>query len=183
MRTEKGSLTISRPNNGDEVDWAGIAAARGTTSSQPAQPLIVSVSLKDDMAELTEADMIWNRACGEYPLRALPGDRALADLLYAHGLAMNGGLLHAVECMTAEELSDGEAGYRFFKLDGVASLLSRARRIFEAEDDLGSHEQKLDGEYAHMIPSDSSLVDRFEERLKSSPSDFAPLKAKDAGRG
>ena len=133
------------------------------------------------MAELTEADKIWNRACGEDPLRVLPGDRALADLLYAHGLAMNGGVLHAVECMTAEELSDAEAGYRFFGLDGVASLLSRARRIFEAGDELGSHEQKLDGKYVHMIPSDSSLANRFEQQLKCNPLDFAPLRAKDVG--
>jgi hypothetical protein len=135
------------------------------------------------MAELTEVDMIWNRACGEDPLRALPGDRALADLLHAHGLAMNGGVLHAIECMTAEELSDAQAGYRFFGLDGIASMLSRARRIFEAGDDLGSHEQPLDGEYARMIPSDGSLFERFEKRLKSSPSDFAPLRPKDAARG
>ena len=121
------------------------------------------------MAEMTEADMIWNRACGENPLRALAGDRALADLLYAHGLAMNGGVLHAVECMTAEEQSDAEAGYQYYGLDDVASLLSHARAIFEATDDPGSHEQQLDGDYAGMIPSDSSIVARFENRLKSSP--------------
>ena len=133
------------------------------------------------MAELTEADMIWNRACSEDPLRALPGDRALADLLYAHGLAMNGGVLHAVECMTAEEQSDAEAGYKYYGLDDVGLLLSRARRIFEAGEDLGSHEQRLDGEYAQLIPSDSSLSERFEKRLKSSLSDFAPLRPKDRG--
>lgn len=135
------------------------------------------------MAELTKADMIWNRACGENPLRALPGDRALADLLYAHGLAMNGGVLHAVECLTAEELSDAKAGYRYFGLDDVASLLSRARGIIETVDDLGSHEQQLDSEYAHMVPSDSSLVDRFEKRLKVKPLDFAPLRPKDTSKG
>lgn len=131
--------------------------------------------------ELTESDTIWNRACGEEPLRVLPGDRALADLLYAHGLAMNGGVLHAVECMTAEELSDAQAGYRFYGFDDVASLLSRARGIFDAVDDLGSHEQRLDGEYAHFVPSDSFLVERFQIRLKSNPSDFASLRTKDVG--
>lgn len=133
------------------------------------------------MAELTEADMIWNRACGEAPLRDLPGDLAITDLIHAHSLVMNGGVLHAVECMTAKELSEAEAGYRFFGLDGVASLLSRARRIFEAGDELDRHEQELDSDYAHMIPSDSSLVDRFKARLKSNPSDFAALRKKDMG--
>jgi hypothetical protein len=98
------------------------------------------------MGKLTEGDMIWNRACGEGPLRALPGDRALAELLHAHGLAMNGGVLHAIECMTTKELSDAEAGYRYYGLDDVASFLSRGRAILKATDDLGSHEQRLDGE-------------------------------------
>ena len=133
------------------------------------------------MAELTEADMIWIRACGEDPLRVLPGDRALADLLHAHGLAMNGGVLQAVECMTAKEQSDAEAGYKYYGLDTVEQLLSRARRIFEAGEDLGNHKQRLDGEYAHLIPSDIILFERFEKRLKFTPSDFAPLRQKDMG--
>jgi hypothetical protein len=133
------------------------------------------------MYELTDADMIWNRACGDDPLRALPGDRALVDLLYAHGLVMNGGVLHAVECMTVEEQLDAEAGYRYYGLDDVASLLSRAREIFDAADALGSHEQQLVGEYAQLVPSDSSLVGRFESRLKSKPHDFGALRPKDRG--
>ena len=133
------------------------------------------------MAELTEADMIWNRACGEDPLRSLPGDRALADLLRAHGLAMNGGVLHAVECLTADELNDAEAGYRFYGFAEVASLMARARKLFETGDDLERHEQQLDQKYSALIPSDSSLVECFEKRLQTSPSDFAPLRPKDAG--
>jgi hypothetical protein len=135
------------------------------------------------MAELTETDLIWNRACGEAPLRSLAGDRALADLLRTHGLIMNGGVLHAVECLTAGDLSDAEFGYRFYELDGVASLLSRARTIFETGDDLGHYEQRLDAEYADMIPSDSSLVQRFEKRLRSNPSDYEPLREEDTGKG
>jgi hypothetical protein len=96
---------------------------------------------------------------------------------------MNGGVLHAVECMTSEELSDAQAGYRFYGLDDVASLLFRARGIFEVADDLGSHEQQFDGEYAQFIPSDCSLVEWFELRLKSTPSHFAPLRAKDVDFG
>lgn len=125
-------------------------------------------------AELSEADIIWNRACGEDPLRTLPGDRALADLLRAHGLVMNGGVLHAVECLTASELLDAEAGYRFYGLKEVASLLARAKTIFEMGHDLESHEQQLDRQYAAMIASDTSLVERFEKRLKSHPSKYSP---------
>jgi hypothetical protein len=131
------------------------------------------------MAELTHADIIWNRACGEDSLRSLPGDRALADMLRAHGLVMNGGVLHVVEYLTASELSAAEAGYRFYELDGVASLLSCARMIFEGGTDLEAHELQLDRQYADMIPSDSSLVERFEKHLKSMPAEYAALRAKD----
>src|ERR1700686_4025963 len=103
------------------------------------------------MLQLTHADMIWNRACGEDPLRAFPGDRALADLLRAHGLAMNGGVLHAVECLTASELSNAEAGYRFYGLDPAAALLIRARTILDKDDDLEFHEHQLDRQYADII--------------------------------
>jgi hypothetical protein len=133
------------------------------------------------MYELTTAAMIWNRACGDDPLRALPGDRALADVLYAHGLAMNGGVLYAVECMTVEEQCDAEAGYRYYGLDGIATLLTRAREIFEAANDLGDYEQQLNLDYVRLIPSDSSLVERFESQLKSRPYDFGAVPAKDRG--
>lgn len=112
-------------------------------------------------------------------MRSLPGDRALADLLRAHSLVMNGAVLHAVECLTASESSDAEAGYRFYGLDAVADLLSRARTTLETDDDLGVHEQLLDGHYADIIPADGSLVERFEKHLELSPFEYAPLRAKD----
>jgi hypothetical protein len=131
------------------------------------------------MASLTQADMVWNRACGESPMRSLPGDRALADLLRAHGLAMNGGLLHAVECLTVRELSDAEAGYRFYGFDDVPSLLTQARAIFEKGDDLEFHEKQLDRQYSAIIPAESSIAARFEKLLSTMPTDFAPLRARD----
>ena len=134
------------------------------------------------MGNLTEADMIWNRACGQDPLWALPGDRALADLMHAHGLAMNGGVLHAIECMTPKELSDAKAGYRYYGFDDVASFLSRACGIFKSMDELENHEQQLDGEYERLVPSDNSLVERFLMRLKSNCSDFAPLRPNDRNK-
>jgi len=44
------------------------------------------VGMTLDMYQLTQADMIWNRACGKDPVRSFPGDRALTDMLSAHGL-------------------------------------------------------------------------------------------------
>lgn len=131
------------------------------------------------MYELTPADMIWNRACGPERLHDLPGDRALADLLQAHGLAMNGGVLHAVECLSANQLSAAEAGYRLFGLDAAASLLSHAKHILESDQDLELHERELDRRYADIIPDDSALVERFEKHLAENPSQYAPLRPVD----
>ncbi|MEI8019379.1 MAG: hypothetical protein WCH39_14335 [Schlesneria sp.] len=131
------------------------------------------------MYQLTQADMIWNRACGEDPLRSLPGDRALADMLRAHNLIMNGGVLHAIECLTASELSDAEAGYSYYGFDGVTALLTLARERIDADDDLGGHEHRLDALYAELVPSDNSIVERFEQRLKLNPFEFASLRARD----
>jgi hypothetical protein len=130
------------------------------------------------MHELTQADKIWNRACLN-PVRILPGDRALADLLKAHGLIMNGGVLHAIECLKANELVDAQSGYRYFGFDSVVNLLSRAMSILETGDNLDIHEGQLDQQYACIIPDDGTLVDRFEEWLLSKPSDYAPLGAND----
>ena len=131
------------------------------------------------MYELTQADMIWNRACGQDPVRTHRGDRALTDLLVLHGLAMNGGVLHAVECLTPGELYDSKAGYQFYRLDDVACLLSHARTLLETDDNLEFHESQLDRQYADIIPDDASLFERFREHLRANPSEYAPLRAQD----
>ena len=128
------------------------------------------------MSKLSNTVLIWNRACGNDALRSLPGDRALADMIGAHGLAMNGGVLHAVECLAPEQLSDACSGYAYFGLQAIASLLSRAKTILDEDDDLENNEQRLDRQYAKIIPDDEALVERFEAHLHSHPSDFSPLR-------
>lgn len=125
------------------------------------------------MHQLNEETMIWNRACDEDALQTLPGDRALRDMLRVHGLVMNGGVLHAVECLATDQLSDGANGYRFYGFEEVASLLSGARQLFETGNDLELHEKQLNDQYEVLIPSDSSIVERFEVHLHSNPTDYA----------
>jgi hypothetical protein len=126
--------------------------------------------------KMTDADLIWNRAATiDLHGAAQRGDRALWALLQVHGLTMNGGVLHAVEVLSAEALSAAGDGYRFFGLASVADLLERARQIFEAGEDLENHESRLDTEYSRLIPDDSALCERFEEHFRLHPYDFAPL--------
>jgi hypothetical protein len=94
----------------------------------------------------SKADLVWNRACfgGGSDLRA--GDVALAALLRAHGMIMNGGVFHVFETLDGPELADAEAGYRFFGLSGAAALLEYARRV--PENQRGDLESAVDAEYS-----------------------------------
>ncbi len=124
---------------------------------------------------MTPTDLIWNRACEGGGPNPRNGDRALAALLKAHGFAMNGGLLHAMELLNPAELADAKSGYRFFGFDAVAVLLSSARKLRETDEDLEFHEGQLNDDYATLIPDDSSLMERFEAVHKMRPLDFSPL--------
>jgi hypothetical protein len=148
---------------------------------------------------MNKATQIWNRALDDYGLeRSSLGDNALAAMLLAHGLAMNGGVLHAVEVMDEAQLAAAKTGYRFFGLEPVADLLSRAKDalgcetgdslerercavgdidvvLLEEDDYLSVLEPQMDSEYARYIPDDSALFERFERQLAANPDDFTGL--------
>lgn len=126
--------------------------------------------------ELTPADLVWNRATMPDSCEApAPGDVALSSLLRAHGLAMNGGVLHAVELLAADEWEAAKDGYRYFGPHEVADLLAHAKNLLGVGENLDEHERRLDAKYATLIPDDSWLVERFEEQFAANPSAFAPL--------
>ena len=133
------------------------------------------------MEKLSRADAIWNRACDVHATASSPGDRALSALLVLHGLVMNGGVLHAVQCLEAQELAGAMAGYRFFGFDGVAVMLTDAKSftevhdIFDSQDDFDSTDADFDKRYVALIRDDSALFARFAAYLLRNPSDFAPL--------
>jgi hypothetical protein len=121
-------------------------------------------------------DLVWNRACNGGGEGRRPGDAALAALLRFHGAAMNGGVLHAVESLDADELSAAEDGYGYFGFEDLVKLIAKAREIFLRGEELEDQERPLDEEYARHIPKDSVLVKRFEERFSGNQSDFAPIR-------
>ena len=123
---------------------------------------------------MTDADQIWNRALDRDVPALAAGDRALSSLLRAHGLAMNGGVLHAVELLSSEELARARDGYAFFGLSNIADLFLRALVALEEGRDLGALESRFDQEYEGYIPDDSALFSRFESHFRSNPGDFAP---------
>jgi hypothetical protein len=116
------------------------------------------------------ADQIWNRAAMESGgSKAREGDRALADLLLAHGMVMNGGVGHALEVLSSDKLAAAARGYRFFGLDVVASLLEHSANATEDEVD------QADARYGALIPGDQTIIDRFEALYSVSPQAFAPI--------
>ena len=125
---------------------------------------------------MTDADLIWNRAAmdngGDSPE---VGDRALADLLAAHGLIMNGGVFHAVECLDDKEMSAASAGYGHFGLEAIGELLNQASETLGSGEDDDEREAEFDAAYLAIVPDDSSLAERFENRLASHPHEFAPI--------
>ena len=109
------------------------------------------------------ADQVWNRAALESG-GASPqaGDRALAALLLVHGLVMNGGVHHALECVQPSELNAAVEGFSFFGLDDVAAFFHQSAidpMLYAWTDE---NEVEANRRYAQMIPDESHLVSRFE---------------------
>jgi len=100
---------------------------------------------------------------------ARDGDRALAAMLRVHGMVCNGGFDHMLDVLSPAEVAAGADGFRYFGLDNVAALVTKASGADEAElDDLDAH-------YAELIPMDSVLVHRFEAVFSSARAGFAPV--------
>lgn len=124
---------------------------------------------------------VWNRACADVVDRALmqPGDRALVAMLLVHSLAMNGGLLHAIESLLPSELAEGIDGYRHFGLDDAAAVIGHiSAKWGDGDLDLEAAEAlefEADERYAAVVPDDGRLVSAFEARLEAHPTEFAPV--------
>jgi len=115
-------------------------------------------------------DEIWNRACLERGgANPAEGDRALASLLQAHGLIMNGGVLHALEVLSQQERANAIAGYRYFGLLGAAEVLAQT---YAASDEA---EEASNAAYSLAIGNDEVLAHAFRVKLLSHPQVFAPL--------
>ncbi len=130
---------------------------------------------------LTDANQVWNRAAlqeGRPSYRA--GDRALADMLLAHSLAMNGGVHHSAEVLSRSEWDAAQAGYRYFGLDAVAALLATIRSQSDRGEITDEEEAHANEEYSRLIPDDESLTSRFEAIFATRRLEFARLGGKEA---
>jgi hypothetical protein len=126
---------------------------------------------------------IWNRACMESPRGSLtqPGDRALADMMLFHGLAMNGGVLHALEVLSVDERRAALRGFRYFGLEATAVAIEEVADRWVStdhwlstlsDDEARDLEVEANDRYGD---TDSVLEQAFRSRYNDEPEAFAPL--------
>lgn len=127
------------------------------------------------MYGMTNADKIWNRAMlHNGGPDAREGDRALASLSYFHNFAMNGGALHAYECLTEAERKAAASGYQYFGLEDAAKVLEWLDE--QLADAHGTEDERLEAEANVRYPAamDDAIWAAFQTRFKADPDAFAP---------
>jgi hypothetical protein len=111
-----------------------------------ARPL--NCTVRQHAMALSRDGLIWNRAVleagGPSPGR---GDTALAGLMRFHGLAMNGGIVHALEVLSPAEFDAAITGFGYFDLAEVASVLGATRFARHNESRL----EELERRYGSLV--------------------------------
>ena len=81
---------------------------------------------------------------------------------------MNGGIVHALECLSQSQIAAAVAGFNYFGL-------SEAAHVFEQlPDDTEETEERLNQQYCAVVPSDETLAHAFRVKLFAAPEAFAP---------
>jgi hypothetical protein len=126
-----------------------------------------------ELADLATA--IWNRAAvdGGGP-RPFYGDAVLTAVLRLHGLAMNGGLLSAVEQLPDQQLDAAENGYTWLGLPDAAEAVIYVRAQLRAGPDRAmTPAHQADERYTE---TDAALQVAFRRRLAEQPAAFAAVR-------
>ncbi len=95
------------------------------------------------------------------------GDAALSAVLLVHGLVMNGGVFHAVQAVTKDELRAACAGFCYFGFDEVAGLLEAASR----EEWTDESEARVNAAYTL---DDEDIAQSFREHFARDGEKYAP---------
>lgn len=127
------------------------------------------------MLDLTTPEHIWRRACGSGPDTPGLGDAALMAMLTFHGLVMNIGALHGIECLTEEQVAASRAGYRYFGFGNIAGVIGAGQHAIAQGLDPAELEDMLDEAYAAIIDEDAVLMQAFEAHYAAEPGAFAPV--------
>jgi hypothetical protein len=129
---------------------------------------------------MDDADRIWNRATHGGGDRPREGDAALSAALAFHGLAMNGGVLHAFEVLGPEELGRARDGFAWLELSDVAQFLEETAQLIAAtnwddEEAIDALEAGADDRYEVVLPNDQALEDAFRRRFATRREAFSQV--------
>ena len=125
---------------------------------------------------MSVADRVWNRAALESGGGSPgPGDRALAALLLAHGLAMNGGIHHALDVLSESEWAAAVDGFEFFGLTETAAFLHGASSDPMLLRWTEQTEHAANRRYAELVPDEDQLARHFEAVFGERSDQFSPL--------
>jgi hypothetical protein len=100
---------------------------------------------------------------------------ALKSLLMAHGMVMNGGVVHCHESLEPHAIDDAIAGFRWFGLGEVADLLTSTAEGHPAGGLDEAASLAADDSYNSLIPTDGVVEAAFRQRLQVAPEAFSPL--------
>lgn len=108
------------------------------------------------------------------------GDVHLSSALLLHSLTMNGGLLNAVESLSAPEVDAAAHGFTWLGLDGAAKAIGYVRDeiaggALDAADSGEALEFRADELYNAIVQDDSTLEEAFRVMLARFPELFEPL--------
>lgn len=123
----------------------------------------------------TTQEKIWLRACGNGPETPGVGDAALMAMLTFHGLVMNLGALHAIKCLTEDQIAAARAGYRYYGFGNVAGVIGAGQHAIAQDLDPDELDDMLDQAYSAIIDEDSVLLEAFKAHQQADPSAYAPL--------
>jgi hypothetical protein len=131
---------------------------------------------------MVDVGYIWDRALGfsDGGVGTGPGDTALGAVLLAHGMVMNGGVLHAVEGLEPDDLEAAIGGYRRLGAESTAQLLESVRaQIDDGALDDAARAEALEIEsnrsYAEVIPDDATLEELVRGDVDRNPGDYDPI--------
>lgn len=133
------------------------------------------------MTSAGDADAIWDRACDPSLAATHTGDAALAAVLLCHGMAMNGGLLHAVGALEPDQRARAVAGFRLLGLDPAAAAVDEvAAQAADLHPDDADAAERLEEEagrrYDAALPEWDETIERaFRAHLDRHPEAYAPV--------
>lgn len=133
--------------------------------------------------DMVDIGLIWDRALGFGDGGAVgtgPGDTALESVMLAHGMVMNGGVLHATEALEPDQFESAVAGFRRLGAETLARLFESVRAqlddgVLEDLERAEALETESNQVYNEVIPDDAALEQLVRDDVDRNPGDYDPI--------